>query len=199
MPAVIFVGGEAGPHWLEMVSWGSQIVLVIVAIATLIYGAAQLREAAASRSQSLKISQATLLLEMDTRWDSEDIKDARALIVAYNEDIGTLVSQNAPLANDAARQALVQQEWSKVLSQLRSSKDHNYGKLIGYCGFFETVGMMVRKGYMSADDVMNLFRGPLLHLDHAFRLHIAEREQETGVPKGLFEHALNLCDLAKNA
>ena len=66
-----------------------------------------------------------------------------------------------------------------------------------FCGFFETVGLMVERGYMPIEEIDRLFRGPVLTVNSCFRIHIAECEKETGVPAGLYEHALSLADVVR--
>jgi hypothetical protein len=60
------------------------------------------------------------------------------------------------------------------------------------CGFFETAGLMVKRGYVPAEDLINLFGGPLGIVSTCYRAHIQERQKETGVLAGLYEHALEL-------
>jgi hypothetical protein len=172
-------------EWLERASWICQIVLTIVAVVTAVFAAVQLWI-------GTRIYQATLLLELDARWDSQELRDARKLFAKMGEDITKIVSNANPLANDGAKEALLRAEWTKVLRDMRTQSEAEYLKLIGWCGFFETVGLMVKRRYISRSDIIDLFEGPLVDLDRTFRNHFEEREKEMGVPAGLFEHALLL-------
>ena len=182
MPIII---GDAGPHFLEQFSWASQIIIVIVAVVTAIYAGKQL-------SVMRRVSQATFLLELDARFDSEALRDSRKLFSKLCEDITTIVSNDYPLVAEATRLVHCAEKWKGVLNQMRTEDEEGYLKLIGYLGFFETVGMMVSKGYVSREDVFELFRGPLVDAYQCFHLHIDDRQNEMGVPEGLFEHALKL-------
>ena len=60
--------------------------------------------------------------------------------------------------------------------------------------FFEIVGQMVSRKYVSIDDIDGIFRGPILDIEMAFTKHIHERQNEKGVPQGLYANALSLFD-----
>jgi len=190
MPSVFYIGSE--PEFLERASWLCQILLTVIAAIGAIFAGVQLRIVR-------QVSQATLLLELDARFDSSEMRQARNQFATVSEDVEKVVAANHPLANDVAKREHAAQLWKETLGLLRTDNEATYLKLIGWCGFFETVGLMVKKGYLSEEDVLDLFKGPLVDLDKAFRLHIEERGKETGVPNGLFEHALSLSDIAIKA
>ena len=77
---------------------------------------------------------------------------------------------------------------------MRTQDLENYSVIMRICGFFETVGVMVGQGYIPIEEIDRLFRGPILAMDTCFRDHISQRQNETGVPPGLYEHALSLAD-----
>lgn len=182
---------DATEYW-ERLSWIAQVATAVIALAGVFFAGIQLRAVRL-------VSQATLLLELDSRFDSQELRDARNLFATMREDITKIVSGKHPLSSDDAKRTLCAEQWREILGKMRTEDEERYLKLIGWCGFFETVGMMVKKRYIAKKDVLDLFKGPLVDLDQAFRLHIEERSNETGVPKGLFEHALNLSKAAKAA
>jgi hypothetical protein len=51
---------------------------------------------------------------------------------------------------------------------------------------------------VSSEDALGLFAGPIVQIDMAFRGHIEDRSKEMGVPSGMYEHALFLCDLVRS-
>ena len=46
-----------------------------------------------------------------------------------------------------------------VLDEMWNQDAKNYHVLLRFVGFFETVGLMVKKGYVPVDDIDDLFRG----------------------------------------
>lgn len=184
---------ESDPHWLEMASWASQIILVIAALATLWYGLRQVQTAVAARLQDQETAHASAILEMDGRWESAEMKDARDCFMAVRQEVLQAVGTGNPQMNDAARTQLMRQVWATKLSQLRLANDPKYSQIMRICSFFETVGLLVKKGYVRRDDVVALFKGPILAIDTSFGGHIEDQLRETGMPAGLYEHALFLC------
>lgn len=192
MIPIVHVQISADHPWLEAASWAGQLVLVVVASFSFVAAAMALVEAARSR-------RGTLLLELDSRWDSEDMKTSRKLLGSLGTQIAKLVSDANPTITDNAKHCLLVAEWAKQMKLLRAENDDAYLKLMGMLGFYETLGLMVRRKYIGKEDAIELFKGPILRLDMWFGQHMREREKEIGVPKGLFEHAFYLCDLAGKA
>lgn len=181
--------GDAAPSALEVASWIAQLVIATTALVAAFFGGVQLLT-------MRRVSQASLLLELDARFDSAEFREARNQFATMRQNVKETVAKQNPMSNDGHKQDLISKQWAKTLSSLRTENEDTYLKLIGWLGFFETMGMMVSKKYLSEADVFDLFRGPLVDAYSSFHLHIAERQKETGVPNGLFEHALKL---GKNA
>lgn len=184
--------------WLEYTSWVAQIILVAVAIIAAVVARNQLKEMTDFRKQRVRILNATLIMELDHRWDAGEIREARALFLSIREEITKAVSNNNPLDGDHAKMEKAKAEWKSHLAGLRKDDRPKYQQLIGLCGFFESVGMMVKREYISKDDAMGLFGGSIVAMDRCFREHLEDRAKEMGVPKGFFEHALYLGELAKS-
>lgn len=178
-------------HWLQIISWIAQI-LVLAALAYAAYAAHKQIE------QNTKIAHAGLMLDLDKRWDSAEMQETRRLFTATSSDISKMVAEEIPRANDAGREARTREKWAEYLKHYRDHDVETYSKLMAMCGFFETVGVMVKKGYISERDMLDLFEGPIVAIGRCYKEHINERTQETGVPDGLYEHALKICDSANH-
>jgi len=179
------------PEFWEQASWIASVIGCFIAVCAAGFAATQLIDVR-------RASQATLLLELDARFDSSEMKDARELFAKLRDDITVTVSAKNSSAKDSVKEQLVCEEWKKVLSEMRSQDQDNYLMLIGYIGFFETVGLMVNRKYIANADVMSLFKGPLIDIGRSFRLHIEDRLKEMGVSEGMFEHALSLSKSASS-
>jgi hypothetical protein len=70
----------------------------------------------------------------------------------------------------------------------------DYQALLRMLGFFEHVGLMVRHGYVSFEDVDGLLRDPILVVDVLCRGHVEELQRRSNVTPGLYEHFLHLAD-----
>jgi hypothetical protein len=209
-PQVIVV--QAADHsWLEIIFWISQIILMIIAAAAAVFAYSHVQEAKDSvkrmrervieaeetRKQELKISHANLIMSLDARWDSPQLSRARAMFTKLREEINTKVSNENPIMSDDQKKLLAKREWTDKMANLRASDNASYMRLLNMCAFFETVGLLVKGNYIEKDDIFGLFFGSIVMIDHCFREHMEDRAIEMGVPKGFFEHALYLCDLAK--
>lgn len=173
------------PDFWEKASWIASVIGCLIAVCAAGFAATQLVDVR-------RASQATLLLELDARFDSPEMKAARDLFAKLRDDILNTVSTKNSSAKDSVKERLVCEEWKKVLAEMRSQDQDNYLILIGFLGFFETVGLMVKRKYISKEDVFALFRGPLIDVGRSFRLHVEDRLKEMGVSEGMFEHALSL-------
>ncbi len=183
-------------EWLEYVSWVAQVIVAIIAIVAAVFAWRQLGEMTDYRQQRLRIANATLLMELDHRFDSKELDAARNLIMQINEEISVEISGAYPLANEEEKVQRIVVEWTTRLASMRANDRPKYSSLLQIGGFFETVGMMVKREYVSKDDALGLFMGPIIMFGRNFKPHINERQNEAGVPDGMFEHALYLYDLA---
>lgn len=182
---------------LEAADHLSQVLLLAIAIGALIYAKGQVQAARHSNEQSLDIGWATLLLELDARWEGQALLDSRKIVTEIKEELTEKIGQDHPRLDDVHKAEKLGQEFGKRLAETRSGDLGKYLLIMRFCGFFETVGLMVDRGYMPLTEMDRLFRGPILTVDACFRTHISARQNETGVPVGLYEHALSLADRVK--
>jgi hypothetical protein len=180
--------------WQEHVYWWSQVVLTAIAFGSALVGLIQLRGIRLSRVAAVHIARATFLLELDRRWDSETMTAARLFLTTIREAAAKEVAEKFPTQNDGVKERHIAELVYAKLNELHTTESPDYQKLLSICGFFETAGLMVKLGHVSTEEIMGLFRGPITVVDRCFRSHIQHRQNETGVPDGLFEHALYLCD-----
>lgn len=78
------------------------------------------------------------------------------------------------------------------LAVLRDGKDPRFSQFTSYLSFFEILGMYVKNGYVPLRDVMQVYKGPIIAIDIAWRDFIKAWETEAHIPSGLLEHAVLL-------
>jgi hypothetical protein len=188
----------SGAYWLEIVSWICQIFLTILAFFAAWFAYVQILQIKSDSAQQLRMSHASIFLAIDQRWDN-DMREARTVLAEMTDDIAAIVKLKNPTLKGAGLRKAIRKEWFTTLNGMRHQRDSSYMNVLAVCGFFETVGLMVKKNYVSAKDVIGLLKAAILQVDYYLRPHIEARAKEKGVPEGLFEHAIYLCDLAKNA
>lgn len=183
------------PHWLQIVAWAAQIALGVSAIFALIYAAWEVHALRDANRQTARQAKATFLLHLDTRWAA--LMEARRIIDRLQRSVVARVTTDHPELDEPGRQPVLHEAFAKELKELLLDLDndasHDYRMVIEYCGFIEIVGLMVRRGYVPLDDVVGALKGPIISFELLFSQHITNRESEQGMPKGLFEHALELC------
>jgi hypothetical protein len=116
--------------FLEYLSWVAAAVIAVTAVVAAFAAHSQLGEMSSFREQRLKILNATLLMELDKRWDSQEMAEARVLWMRTRDDIDKIVSTQYPLANDGEKLRRVSDEWTKMLAQAREKDHPTYVKLV---------------------------------------------------------------------
>lgn len=174
-------------HWLEVCYWLSQMALPFIAALGVWLAVYQLR---AIKKQA----KATFLLELDRRFEDDQMSEARQLLHDNLTQIKARVGERHNIANDKERMGRVRLEFAELLKTWQKAEYERYSKIMRFVSFFETVGVMVEQKYVDMDAIDGLLRGPIAHVDLCFRLHIQERQNETGMPDGLYKHALGLAD-----
>jgi len=87
--------------WVEYAAWIAQIIVTLVAIGAAFVAWWQLGEMRDYRNQRLKIANAALLMELDHRFDSKELTEARELFVHMGEEISSSISAKHPLINES--------------------------------------------------------------------------------------------------
>ncbi len=144
--------------------------------------------------KALKFSGATFLLELERRWSSGELLEAREIFRKIWDNLSESIGTDNPRSDDTERLAQLGKEFPRVLRELRAKEQDKYHKLMRICGFFEIVGVMVKNEHVPLNYVNQFLRGAIVILDICFRQHIEELQKETGRPPGLYEHALYLSD-----
>jgi hypothetical protein len=172
------------------------IVLATVAIVALIYGGSQLaamrdgnkEQTKSAKNQELQ-TRAAVLLSLDQRWETEPM-------LAYRADLDALIVE---VKNEAAKlwrgqpdTEILQRSaelYAKRFARMAEENRQRYMHLMRICGFFETVGCVVRAGYVPKEDVLNLLSVSILTAGDVFQPHIAELIKQ-GAPKIIYENFL---------
>lgn len=156
----------------------------------------QLTELADANQQRLFNSRARFLFELDGRWEGQHMAKARIQFDILYDELHKRVCEDHPTVNDDKLFEHLQRKFSGRLEEFRGTDKEKYQQLLQIIGFFETAGMLVAKKYISAEDILDLYAGSILKANRAFRGHIQELITEKGIVEGLYEHALELGDLA---
>lgn len=175
-------------HWLGDVkalgatSWLQAFTWLATLIAAFIAGLALRRNSLQNR--------ATLLLNMHKFW--EDSADKRKSFSEFFQTIrGDTLTKCAHLRERQQTQEM-RKTFMAELAVLRDGKDPRFSQFTSYLSFFEILGMYVKNGYVPLRDVMQVYKGPIIAIDIAWRDFIKAWETEAHIPSGLLEHAVLL-------
>lgn|GEM_PF-4026336 len=191
---------------LEQLSWVAQVFLALAACVGIFFGVRQLKDL--KEQGELRIKQmemqnkqlqssnlqmkATFLFELDKMFESEPVAKARTSFVTLWKEVEDHVKNTHPHQETPAREASISEEFSKRLYDLREGNLEAYTRLMTLCGFFETAGMLVHRGYTNKADIEGLYDGSIHHIYTAMKRHIQRRQEE--MPPGFYENFRRLAE-----
>jgi hypothetical protein len=169
----------------EPLFWWAGIMLPFVTFGAIVYARAQVTVIA-------KQARATLLLDLIDKWNNAEMQAAKKVFQEIDKHARDIVfAANSQLDGPATMEKLQTHLYGEI-TELSNKEPEKYHVLSRLMNFFETAGMLVKRGYVSIDDIDGLFRGPIIQTGLMFTVHIEEKQKEKGIPPGLYENALFL-------
>ena len=169
----------------ELLFWWGGVAMPIFTVGVILYSRAQLVVIANQ-------AQATLLLDLVEKWNSEKMHECR---IIFDEVETTakdyILSHHAGLSDKEFAKKL-RGRFSVIMPVLDKTESHKYSAMLQILSFFELVGALVKRHYVLLVDIDALFRGPILDIGTAYVLHINDEQQKRDVPPGYYENALFL-------
>ncbi len=194
MPIIQEIQAMTAMQQFQAAALSATVVFAVTAIVAAMIARNHWKELREANIAAVKQAKASFLLELDRRFEGEQMFKTREALLELRDTLTIKISGTHQLLDDQHRTEKLKIEFHEELEKLRTSSRPKYTTLMRFCGFFETVGLMVKLGYVGLEDMIELFKGPILAIDTCYRLHISERQKEMGVPVGLYKHALFLAD-----
>jgi len=169
--------------WPQTLAEWTQVSLVPIFLISAAVAIFQLR-------RNVMQSRAAFLLELETKWDR--IEASRKLARKMRDIVRKTVFKEFPDKKDAEQEKQLRNAYSKYLKCLKKDYPEEFANLTEYWGFYETVGLMVRRRYIPFEDVYLLYKGPLIGIDRACAVFINEWQNEAHIAPGLYENMLYL-------
>lgn len=188
--------------WLERLAWASDLAIAAAAVWALYHTSHQIGELQKANEASAHQARASFLLNLDERFESKELAEAQAELHRLHNRFRKEAAEQMPSADRSAREFEVRKKFALELRRLCDGAPDEYGlyrKLMGLIGFFDTVGLMVQKGYVKYEDIDNLLGGDVFVVDIAFTTHIEERQNEEGILPGTYKNSLYLIYRARKA
>lgn len=191
--ALIVAWRHLGAVWRQMIAAYEQMETSYLQLETT---QKQLETARKQLNELVENNRARLLFDLDSRWDSTEMVKARQVFRKEYDRIEALARSKDSMANAERLRQLISKEFHEHLQNLQKDEHENYQTLRMMIGFFETAGMLAKKGYVPPVDIIDLYAGAILRVHWAFKHHLeASRGTVTSVP-GLYEHMLALGNAA---
>ncbi len=189
----------AEPHWIETAYWISQILLMIITPIAILLASRQVSLLRQTYNHGLLQSKANFLLEIDRRWESHEMIECRKEFrKLYSE-----VKQHVDTANKSldarTKKSKLMEAFSEKLYEKEKNDLDSYRLCIGLISFYETLGLMVKRGYADWQDIQDLFLGAIHQIDEVYSVHLKLKAEEPGAAPGLYENTLYLIRKARSA
>lgn len=146
----------------------------------------KLAESAASQERQMR---ANVLLSLDQRWESEPLISQRTEMQRVMGEVFLQIREHAPNADMDQIRRLSAGVFIEMLDLWTRDAPEYYLRLFQICGFFETVGYSIRAGYITLDDIHQLFGVSIIAAAAVFRPYIQKLLRE-GADRALYENFL---------
>ena len=137
--------------------------------------------------QKTNQARASFMLQLDDHW--EEIRESRTLLDTELNKVKKSLPKDVNDLEDKFRILEIKKRCLKHIKKLRKDRYDDFRVMLQYLDFFESMGLMVRRGYIPISDMISLLRGSLDQVDLMFGGFIPEWQKEMGLKDGLYEHA----------
>lgn len=156
--------------WWDPTSWVA-IVAVVIALSSL-------RTASKSLDEMRNTERARLLLEIDSRYESQTNLVARRKFARLLNDIQTKVEAEHKGETNDTKRTLVNKAFSKELFDIRETDVDRYLEIMNVIGLWETAGVLQAKGLLDQELFLTLFDSAVVKTVEPVLGHIETRQEE---------------------
>ncbi len=184
---------------VDPLTGGITLLMAIGLIAVGVWQIGRLREQIIGQLRSsqdqmriiIQRSHASLLPQIDARMDCTELEESkrkeRDLLMQALDECADLSGRK--------KEAEVRACFAKYVEQWKRERAPDYEELMRKCYFFETVGFMCSRGYLSVNDIAELYGMPILRTYLLLESHIEDRQQHEG--RKLLENFVKLAYAAR--
>jgi hypothetical protein len=183
----------------ELSYFWAGVVLPIITIGAIVFAALQVRYARAQLEEAKRYSritseqaQATLLLNLVEKWNSNIMHQSRVEFDKHESKAKDYVYSKYGKLSDNEQTNKLKTYFRASMRSLDKTDNASYGTMLQMLSFFELVGQLVKEGYVRLNDIDALFRGAILDIGCAYVDHIKDEQLKKGFPPGYYENALFL-------
>jgi hypothetical protein len=145
-PMLEFLTNRENREIAEFLFWCAGVVLAIVTTVTILYARAQVKESRKYSEIIAKQAQATLLLDLMDKWNSEKMQEARKIFLAQESAAKDIVSQKYTKLSDQEFTSKFEEHFKKIADSLRADNIFgDYHTMMRIMDFLESIGLLVKK------------------------------------------------------
>jgi hypothetical protein len=194
----IEAANHSGFDWVAFAAMAATVVLAVCAIAALVYSKGQLDQIVKSNRDAAQTERARFLFNVDEMFENWHFASSRAAFAGEIEGIWTSVRGDYKDAPSNIQTAQFKDRFSKRLFHLMENDTRQYTRLMKLCGFFETLEILIKNGFIDEAHVIDLYRPALVRVADACTDHIQKRrEMDPERDRALFENFLALATRAR--
>lgn len=150
------------------------------------------KEQAQAAIESIRHDKLTSLFGLDRGFQTEQLATAREHLHNLRKEIETDIKNTHGHLTENAKLKAIREEFSVRLHNMLQNDEKKYLSILKVAEFFETVGLMVEREWVSLDDIVELYGGGILRLDDAFDVHFQKEAEDLSMPEGYFEYFSSL-------
>ena len=115
----------------------SQVLILFLAFGALLYAGRQVGAARDSNETAIRLARAQFLLDLDHRWASSEMQEARTVFKEIHDEVEAEVAVAPPRRlDDATTAQAVGIAFGRRLDEMREGPAPEYAILMRVCGFF---------------------------------------------------------------
>ncbi len=188
--------GETGI--VAIVTMAATVVLAGCAIAALAYSKGQLDLIVKTNRDTAQTERARFLFNVDEMFENWHFASSRASFAQEIETVWAAVRNEYKDAPSSIQTAQFKDRFSKRLFHLMENDTRQYTRLMKLCGFFETLEVLIKNGFIDEKHVVDLYRPAIVRVGEACGDHIQKRrEMDPDRDRALFENFLALVERAR--
>ena len=163
---------------LTLGDWAAFAALVVAGIAVVQFW------------RTVRQNRATILLNMDARWNDKSMLEARSALTELMREIDEAAQEQSRGVTASRIKEKSEEIFAERLEKIHDDDLDRYNKLKRVCGFFEMAGYLARNRYIPRKDVINLFGGAILSAGRTFSQHIENLQSRPGDTGKVWEHMI---------
>ncbi|MGB0696002.1 MAG: DUF4760 domain-containing protein [Rhodospirillaceae bacterium] len=165
----------AGKQNIETIYYVTNSLLFLVALGAAVFAGHQFLAAKEQNKNLKNTHRAQVFLDIQEIWDTGPMREAKILIVEYCR------------VRDSTDRVEINRLFSEKMTKLYMTREYfNYSPALH---FIENIGLMVRRGYLTIEDINDILGTAVFQIFDLFEKHIQDLQTKFG-SKTFYENAI---------